>query len=116
MIELSGWLEEFEYIQDAVSYAKRAAALSPTRAYYLRRAAELLNRHGEHRSAIDLLRAATRIEADNQRAWMELAEALFAAGDDTAATEACNKVLSLQPDHWEAKQLLKQLAGSVPAV
>src|SRR2546421_7343637 len=61
---------------------------------------------GRKREAISELEAAVKLDSRLSPAWLFLGTARPQLGETTAAVEALNMLLDLQPDHREARQML----------
>jgi len=61
---------------------------------------------GRKREAISELEAAVKLDSRLAPAWLFLGTARLQLGETTAAVEALNTLLDLQPDHREAHQML----------
>lgn len=59
--------------------------------------------------AMDVLRLGIEIDPKSDRLYYEMARATMQSGEKDQAKQYCNQCLTVNPDHWEAAKLLREL-------
>ena len=70
---------------------------------------------GNYQDAAFRLNFLTWLDPEHQQGWLQLARAYIGQGQKLKAIRALKKLLALNPQHAEAKQLLAVVSGKVPA-